>query len=547
MARAKVRLADNIARVVFIETDATRGATLGENVFTPDGVAATPATFRTWLGVSTGGQVAAQNHSQLAGLTYGNDHPQYVLRSILTAQGDLFIRGASVIERLGIGTNQRVLGSNGTDPLWRDTVHQVVGTATRIAVDSADPFAPVVTLAAEAIASLLLADSAVQPARQIISGAGLTGGGDLSANRTFNVGAGTGITVNADDVALSAATIASLALADSALQSGDNVSLLVNDAGYITSASLPVGANPTASVGLAAVNGVAATFLRSDGAPALSQAIAPTWTATHLWSPTAGIPITIQPVLGSAAISANNATGDIYFRQTTLGVRDWAFGAQRSPDQWVVSGTSDLSNPILILTGDGRARFGIGSAASPSLSFISDTDTGICTLTSNALSIVAGGVEIARFDNTPRILITDGSAADPALAFLGDANTGIYLPVANDLWMSLGGTGYPIGYRGLPWRSILGAGAPAQTDDGRTIYAQGTGPYAVTLGALAENTAIVILVTASGGITVASGSGTLTWLSGSAIATGTRTLSIGAVVTVQRVSSSWVIWGSGIT
>lgn len=43
---------------------------------------------------------------------------------------------------------------------------------------------------------------AVTTARQIISGAGLTGGGDLSADRTLVVGAGTGITVNADDVAL---------------------------------------------------------------------------------------------------------------------------------------------------------------------------------------------------------------------------------------------------------------------------------------------------------------------------------------------------------
>lgn len=37
---------------------------------------------------------------------------------------------------------------------------------------------------------------------QMIAGAGLTGGGDLSADRTFNVGAGTGITVNANDVAI---------------------------------------------------------------------------------------------------------------------------------------------------------------------------------------------------------------------------------------------------------------------------------------------------------------------------------------------------------
>jgi hypothetical protein len=52
----------------------------------------------------------------------------------------------------------------------------------------------------------------------ITAGSGLTGGGTIAANRTINVGAGTGITVNANDVALSAATQASLALADTALQ-----------------------------------------------------------------------------------------------------------------------------------------------------------------------------------------------------------------------------------------------------------------------------------------------------------------------------------------
>lgn len=40
-------------------------------------------------------------------------------------------------------------------------------------------------------------------------------------------------------------------------------------------------ANPTASVGLTAANGSASTYMRSDGAPALDQAIAPTWTGLH--------------------------------------------------------------------------------------------------------------------------------------------------------------------------------------------------------------------------------------------------------------------------
>ena len=42
------------------------------------------------------------------------------------------------------------------------------------------------------------------------AGAGLTGGGDISASRTLAVGAGTGISVNADDVAIDPAVVATL-------------------------------------------------------------------------------------------------------------------------------------------------------------------------------------------------------------------------------------------------------------------------------------------------------------------------------------------------
>jgi len=45
--------------------------------------------------------------------------------------------------------------------------------------------------------------------------------------------------------------------------------------------SLSGFANPTASVGLTAVNGTATTAMRSDAAPALDQTISPTWTGTH--------------------------------------------------------------------------------------------------------------------------------------------------------------------------------------------------------------------------------------------------------------------------
>lgn len=79
MARVKVKLADNIARVVFIESDATKGATVGVDLML-NGRVATPATLSQWLnsGSGSGGQ-STLLHSTLAGLQQGDDHPQYTM------------------------------------------------------------------------------------------------------------------------------------------------------------------------------------------------------------------------------------------------------------------------------------------------------------------------------------------------------------------------------------------------------------------------------------------------------------------------------------
>jgi hypothetical protein len=79
------------------------------------------------------------------------------------------------------------------------------------------------------------------------------------------------------------------------LTAGSNVTI-TNAAGSITIASSGGGgssANPSATIGLTAVNGSASTFMTSDSAPPLSQAIAPTWTANHIWSSSTGVAVTI--------------------------------------------------------------------------------------------------------------------------------------------------------------------------------------------------------------------------------------------------------------
>lgn len=104
---------------------------------------------------------------------------------------------------------------------------------TNISVDNTDPENPVVSASGGGSGTVTSID--------VLGGTGL----DSSGGPITTSGA---ITVDLD-----AASIASLALADTALQSGDNVSELVNDAGYITSIAGAVtnvtGTAPIASTG----------------------------------------------------------------------------------------------------------------------------------------------------------------------------------------------------------------------------------------------------------------------------------------------------------
>lgn len=83
MAKRKIQLADGIKRVVYIETEATKGATIGTNLYAANGDLLTPALLRSYLGLTSSGSVATQ-HSQLQGLD-GNDHPQYLLGTAFAA------------------------------------------------------------------------------------------------------------------------------------------------------------------------------------------------------------------------------------------------------------------------------------------------------------------------------------------------------------------------------------------------------------------------------------------------------------------------------
>jgi hypothetical protein len=81
------------------------------------------------------------------------------------------------------------------------------------------------------------------------------------------------------------------------------------------------GANPSAPVGLTAVNGAAATFMRSDAAPSLSQAITPTWTAHHVF---AAVSAATTP---SVAVTSTNPQIDFNLSSGAVDAKRWNWTA----------------------------------------------------------------------------------------------------------------------------------------------------------------------------------------------------------------------------
>lgn len=133
----------------------------------------------------------------------------------------------------------------------------------------------------------------------------------------FNTGYSTGL-IHSSSVGLLTSSL--VAIADlSATGTPSSTTYLRGDNTWATiSGSGGTAANPTAVVGLTAVNGVATTYLRSDGAPPLSQSIIPVWTGLHTFQ-TNGIGTTstdglvIQNSTASTSGTPNQYTGRIRF------------------------------------------------------------------------------------------------------------------------------------------------------------------------------------------------------------------------------------------
>lgn len=243
-------------------------------------------------------------------------------------------------------------------------------------------------------------------------------------------------------------------------------------------------ANPTATIGLSAVNGVATTYIRSDGAPALDQSIAPTWTGTHKFT-NAPVPTTNDSTaLGTTALQWS----DLFLASgAVVNYDNGNFTITHSSGELTMSGTLSLGTSNAFTCG----TIELGAA--------SDT-----TISRSAAGVIAvEGVPL--YSNIPQ-----NSQSAAYTLVLADAQKHIYHPSADTTART--------------W----------------TIPANASVAFPV-------GTAVTFVNDTSGGvITISITSDTLV-LAGTG-STGDRSLAANGVATAIKITSTrWIISGTGLT
>lgn len=101
----------------------------------------------------------------------------------------------------------------------------------------------------------------------------------------------------------------------------------------------------------------------------------------------------------------------------------------------VLSVSPTLVTPTLGVATATAVRNGIGSAATPSYSFTTDTGTGIYSIASGQIGLSISGTQTIIFNSLGQRILS-GTAANPAHSFVSDTTTGIYNPSAGQVGIS---------------------------------------------------------------------------------------------------------------
>lgn len=300
------------------------------------------------------------------------------------------------------------------------------------------------------------------PTAALLNSTSMTMGwsGTLAAAR-----GGTGLATVTDDTTLVAngTTWVSTAIPNCTDTTGQHLNYLTASNSFTCGTTGPGGitglANPTGTIGLTAVNGVATTAIRSDGAPALSQAIAPTWTQQHLFT----------SIATDGALQARGTVGIVGYNETDAAADNRLWRTYADSSLWRITTLNDAlsvartalsvsrsgvavatvdfgnttDNPSYSFTGTGAATFnGLGSSSADSIRISSnlpmlrftDADAGTdlgqwqhfvsgstITLrtTNDANSVANNAMVVTRNTTGPTVLDLGNTSTNPTTNFLG--------------------------------------------------------------------------------------------------------------------------------
>lgn len=262
--------------------------TIGKSVqFDPNAGAraeAAVAALAAQISASVGGSI---RHSSLQGLQVGDDHPQYTgnqfpetITGLWNFETIPLIQGDTLAEYI-----EDVVGGSFFDFLQDTTsvVWTFFDTANELEANVPPEFVQ------DVVGAMLVDTTSVDLAYN--DGAGTFTASIIDEYVQDLVGAMLADTTSIDLAYNDAAGTFSASIIDEYVQ--DLVGAMFTDsssidftygdlAGTITAAT--INANPSGLIGMSAVNGTAATPLRSDGRHAIDPAIVPTWTGLHTFT-----------------------------------------------------------------------------------------------------------------------------------------------------------------------------------------------------------------------------------------------------------------------
>ena len=276
-------------------------------------------------------------------------------------------------------------------------------------------------------------------------------------------------------------------------------------------------ANPSATIGLTAVNGTATSAIRSDGAPALSQSIIPTWSGLHTF--TGGITLSGTTAISISADASNttvNLGSGAGAKLVSLGSSNGAssltervgtgnYNLDGVAGSTYTIGASTTTGTIII---GGTAQSGAITLGSSSAAQTLNLGTGAGASTVNIANGVAGSVvSIANGINTSAQTINIGAGANAANNTI---NIGSALNTAGVTAITIGSN------QNLANTTLIegGNGTGAITLDphtaGSIIIGDVAGTGAITLGSSTGAQAINIGIGGTGAKTITIGDGAST-------------------------------------